>query len=747
MGGASLFAGCQLFSGDQAVPQYIKGAPGVDPLETLEGIRNIYSVCGLCPGNCGICCRVAQDTVVKIGGNPYNPISVSVPLPWDTPGNEAASHGGSICAVGGSGIQTLYNPFRVAKPLKRVGPRGSGKWEAVTWEQVIKEIIEGGNLFNEGKVAGFRALKEAGQGLCFLTGRVDWGAQTFIRLFLAAFPGATIAHDPDVRTGLMAAEAADAVFGSGTGPLDADYRSARFLLSWGDAPLDSGVPIVSIAREIADARVRGLNMRWAVVDPRLSTSASKSDLWLPIIPETDLNLALATLKALSEQYPAALAVPADNIARLTAGRSIAEYAKACGLSPEVPVRLAAWLAEAGPRAAVVPGRGIFTQPDGLETAKAILALNMAVGSLPGTGGLAKRNDRFLKTAEAAILGPNSRGVQTVDAGSAVSTLVTWECDPVYDSPAEAAAYLTDRGRVPLFVAIDREITETTVLADYILPDTTYLERWDVCVPPPSVTSPGFGVRVPVVGGLDEKTGEYFPILPHSKPMEDILIHLAAGLKLPGFEPENEGRLKNSRDFYTRAIAAAAATMKSAGLITTPSVPDVTAIMDRGGLFGARPTQQLSRLAQEPKKTQSLPPIAVKQPASPPREGLLLMAYTLPFHRSARSGINSWLLEVLPENRLLINSEDAVKLNLTRHDTVVVESMDGKIKQKTKMLIVPGIRPGVVAVARGFGNKQAGATAQVIDGKSIVADQTRGAGLNSATLVSPVKPYIVKVSKA
>jgi anaerobic selenocysteine-containing dehydrogenase len=744
MGGASLFAGCHLFGDSDPVPRYIDGAPAVDPLETLEGIKNIYSVCGLCAGNCGICCRIAHDTLVKIGGSPYNPISVGNPLPWNTPPRDAAPYGGSVCAVGGSGIQTLYNPFRVAKPLKRVGPRGSGKWQGITWDQAFKEIVDGGDLFGEGKVAGLRALKDAGQGLSFQAGRMDWGSETFVKGFLAAFPGATLVKDREAAASTVSASAAAAVFGSGTGQVYADYRSARFLLSWGDAPLDSGVPIVSIAREISDARVRESSMRWAVVDPRLSTSASKSDLWLPIIPGTDLYLALAIFKALHEHHAAALVVPAQSVAQLVQGRTIAEYAKACGLSAEVPVRLAQWLAEAGPRSAVIPGGGILGQPGGEETAKAILALNLAVGSVPGTGGLVTRNADFLKSAETAILGSNARKVQASETGGTVRALVTWNADPVYDDPGEAA-YFADRSKMPLFVAIDTEITETSALADYILPDTTYLERWDVCLTPTS--SPGFGVRVPVVGGLDQKTGEYFPILPENKLLEDILIGMGAQLNLPGFEAENPARAKKARDVYARTIGAAAAALKSSLSFAMSPVPDAAAILERGGVFGPRPAAARAvSTVQEPKKTLAMPSIGVKQPETPSREGFLLMAYTLPFHRATRSRINSWLLEVLPENKLLINAADAAKLTISGFDTVLVQSLDGQTQYKTKVLVVPGIRPGVVALARGFGNKQSGAAPQMIDGTSIPADLPRAAGINAAAFWLPGQETRVKITK-
>src|SRR5208337_4764912 len=107
-------------------------------------------------------------------------------------------------------------------------------------------------------------------------------------------------------------------------------------------------------------------------------------------------------------------------------------------------------------------------------------------------------------------------------------------DPVYDEPSKAAA-LQDLKKNPLIVAIDKQITETTALVDYILPDTTYLERWDICVSPPSITVNGIGVRHPVVGSLEPRSGKYVPILPETRVMEEILADLAFQLKLPNFE--------------------------------------------------------------------------------------------------------------------------------------------------------------------------------------------------------------------
>ena len=56
-------------------------------------------------------------------------------------------------------ISQIDSPFRVLSPMKRVGPRNSGKWEPISFEQLVKEIVEGGDLFGEGHVDGLRALR------------------------------------------------------------------------------------------------------------------------------------------------------------------------------------------------------------------------------------------------------------------------------------------------------------------------------------------------------------------------------------------------------------------------------------------------------------------------------------------------------------------------------------------------------------------------------------------------------------
>lgn len=748
MGGATLFAGCHFLEPTPIVPQYIKGAPASDPVETIKGVENLYTVCALCPGNCGIRCRVAQGALVKIGGSPYNPISADPILPFGTPLEEALLRGGSVCAIGGSGIQTLYNPFRPARPLKRVGPRGSGKWAALTWEQAVKEIVEGGDLFGEGAIKGLKNLKESGVGPALLVGNADWGSFTFLTRFIKAFPGSVLLRDRTAQLNEMARSAADAVFGPGTGPVDADYNSARCLISFGDAPLDSGVPLVSIAREIQSARVGGRGLRWAVVDPRLSTSASKADVWVPVIPGKDLDLALGIMRALADNPAYGAKFPHEDLKKTVLAQTIQQYAEAAGLPPETLLKLARFLAEEGARSAVVPGRGILSQPNGLEIAKAILALNLMVGSSPGSGGLVRRNDEFLQKAESKLLGEKPRTTTAAQYGAPVKALILWNADPVYEDPQAADAYFKDRAKVPLSVAITSEITETTALADYILPETTYLERWDICQFPPSVTKPGIGVRSPVVGRFDPGSGKYYPIVPETRPMEEIVFHLGAELALPRFERDSNGQLKTAWHYYREAFAVLLESMRLDGFPVGSSEKDLATVVERGGVFradsvqtGTKPTGPAGHEYKPPRiETSSEKPAAAE-------EGLILITYSLPFHRSPAAGLNSWLLEVLPENKVFINSADARKRNIHDLDPVLIESLDGKTRLQTKAQVVPGIRPGVMALANGFGYTQSGARPQVIDSVQGESDKPRGAGISPASLIAEGRATMVNIKKA
>lgn len=136
-----------------------------DP-QTGANVRYIHTVCLGCNVRCGIRVRVVNyngvDVIERIEGNPYHPYNRAVSydkqirrytqLDYRTPLEEALKKWhGTLCARGQDGIHYVYDPYRVVKPLKRAGPRGSGKWKVISWEQLIRETVEGGVIEETGE--------------------------------------------------------------------------------------------------------------------------------------------------------------------------------------------------------------------------------------------------------------------------------------------------------------------------------------------------------------------------------------------------------------------------------------------------------------------------------------------------------------------------------------------------------------------------------------------------------------------
>lgn len=120
--------------------------------------NQIYSVCQQCNTNCGIKVKLVDGMVAKIDGNPYSPWTLTPNISYETPIQDAAIIEGAICPKGQAGIQALYDPYRIVKVLKRAGKRGENKWQVIPFDQAIAEIVNGGDLFGEGKVEGLKDL-------------------------------------------------------------------------------------------------------------------------------------------------------------------------------------------------------------------------------------------------------------------------------------------------------------------------------------------------------------------------------------------------------------------------------------------------------------------------------------------------------------------------------------------------------------------------------------------------------------
>jgi len=99
----------------------------------------VYTTCQMCGGTTGIKVHVVDGRVVKIEPNEYNPIGVAN---ISTDYTEKKALGGRMCPKGNSGARALYDPDRLKSPMKRIGPRGSGKWKAISWKEALNDVAK-----------------------------------------------------------------------------------------------------------------------------------------------------------------------------------------------------------------------------------------------------------------------------------------------------------------------------------------------------------------------------------------------------------------------------------------------------------------------------------------------------------------------------------------------------------------------------------------------------------------------------
>ncbi|MDR7518740.1 MAG: molybdopterin-dependent oxidoreductase, partial [Armatimonadota bacterium] len=149
LGGSALFAG-QVPGALQRIRDLEQ--PGVAPThlyELREPDRILYTSCLQCNTGCGIKVKLDDGLAAKIDGSPYSPFAFLPHVPYATRPEHVAAVDGAICPKGQAGIQTVYDPYRIVKVLKRAGPRGSGRWRTIPFDQAVAEIVDGGKLFAE----------------------------------------------------------------------------------------------------------------------------------------------------------------------------------------------------------------------------------------------------------------------------------------------------------------------------------------------------------------------------------------------------------------------------------------------------------------------------------------------------------------------------------------------------------------------------------------------------------------------
>jgi anaerobic selenocysteine-containing dehydrogenase len=457
------------------------------------------STCTLCPSGCGISVRKVDDRVVKIEGMKGHPVN-----------------NGGLCILGLSGMQLLYGPSRVKSPLKRVGKRGQGEWKEITWKEAISEVSKNlGSLRANRRPHTLACISGSNRGTVngLLERFMDaFGSPNFIR-------SPSIFHSYETAVGLTQKMQATVGF---------DVLNSDFLLSFGSGVLEGwGSPVYMFRANSRRLKNKGKLIQ---IEPRLSNTAAKSDQWIVVNPGTEAVLTLGFANVIITKSLFNKEFIQNSSKNFTAFKKLVltEYdpdtvSKITGVDKAAINSVATEFAKAR-RPMAICGKGSGNRPGSLDEFVAVHALNALTGNINKRGGVwtipepnyikwpeVKKDEMSVSgTSKPRVDGARTdkypdtkyllnRFAQAVNSGkkSPVQALLVSDANPSFCLP-DTAAFQKALDRIPFVVSFSSYMDETTQQADLILPNHTYLERFEDVPAPSGYHKPLIGLVRPVV---------------------------------------------------------------------------------------------------------------------------------------------------------------------------------------------------------------------------------------------------------
>jgi len=482
----------------------------------------VPTTCFNCEAACGLVAYVDKETraIRKLEGNPFHPGSR-----------------GKNCAKGPATLNQIQDPGRILYPMKRVGPRGSGKFARASWDEALdvfaaairKAIVEGRKtevMYHVGRPGHDGYMDRVLQ---------SWGVD---------------GHNSHTNVCSAAARLGYALW-SGADRPSPDHENAKFMLLL-SSHLETGHYFNPHAQRIIEGKMRGAKL--AVVDVRLSNTASMADFWLAPWPGTEAFLLLAmahvileeklydrafletwgnwreTLEALAPGTPtsvdAFLEALRKHYARFTPDAAEAE----CGVAKETVVAVAREIGAAGSAFATHVWRNAASgNLGGWQVARALQFLCVLVGSVGAKGGTnLNTQDKFVPPP---FLKPPAQGVWNellyprewplshhelsyllphflLEGRGKLAAYFTRVYNPVWTNPDGMIweQVLRDESKIELHAALTPTWSETAQYADWVLPMGLGAERHDL-MSQETHAEKWIGFRQPVVRVMRERLGE------------------------------------------------------------------------------------------------------------------------------------------------------------------------------------------------------------------------------------------------
>jgi len=437
-----------------------------------------------CPMDCPDTCALEVEVRAGSPDNPAGDRVVSIGGAADHPTTR-----GFICSKVSKYHERLDHPDRLLRPMRRVGAKGEGRFEAISWDEAVEEVT-----------GRFRRIAE------------EWGPEAILpynyggsngllsdgftdELYFARLGASKIAK---TLCAAPSTAVAGAMYGAMPGVAHEDYAAAQAIVIWGANPKVSHIHLVPFLKE---ARSNGAFL--AVVDPQRHFSEQEVDLHLAVRPGTDLPVALALIHRwheegrLDDDFLGRWAVGLEPLLERAADWPLRRAADEAGVAEADLARLADAWAGAAP-AVVRTGWGLERNRNGGQALAAILAIPALLGKFGVRGGgYTMSNSAAAKLDKAALLGDTRSPARILNmtrlgawidparqpAGGPpeppIKALFVYNCNPLATVPDQGSVE-AGLARDDLYtVVFEQVMTDTALYADLLLPAATFLEQWEI----------------------------------------------------------------------------------------------------------------------------------------------------------------------------------------------------------------------------------------------------------------------------
>jgi anaerobic selenocysteine-containing dehydrogenase len=651
----------------------------------------LKSTCRMDHGGCGALVHVEDGKVVKVTGNPEHPISK-----------------GHLCIKGLSSAYHLYHPDRLGFPMKRVGERGEGKWERISWDEALDTIADRMKEVRD---------KYGPEAIAIGTGT---DRNMISQLFRTAniigtpnlFSEGHVCYVPKVRTLDIMAEGhfeEGGWFPRMYYPYDV---IPDCLLAWGcqasftsdDSPHPSAVGFRDALKKVK---------KLIVVDPRFTLEASKASLWLQLRPGTDAALALGMLNVIINEG----LYDREFVEKWTFGfdqlkERVQEYPpdKAAEISwvPAEKIIKAARMYATSKPAILHPGVATDQQVSSTQLIRSLLCMIGITGNFDVPGGNVVC-DKTVKSMTIHLehherLSPEvakkrltsdkykviTSGFWPIIPANALDSIITGKPYPlrvlyyVGYNPMVCAANTNKvyeaLKKVDFMAISELYMTPTAELADIVLPAAMWLEKDEIQL---NQCDWGYSIRQKAVEQIDERQSDWW-----------ILFEIAkrvGGHDLPDLEAYMDESLKPAGVTFEE--------LREKGFVHLPE-PFTYKKYEKVGFSTPSKKFELYSNVMENLGYDPLPHHK-DPPESPLRSPELAKEYPLIltsggrvkgfFHSEFRQ--IERLRRLNPDPLIEIHPETANELGIRDGDWVWIQSPRGKVKQKAK--VTTGIHPRVV----------------------------------------------------